>query len=111
MAFAGRLKSALYALLLAMGLLLWLVALLLFAQYLPRERISQLLDDRLDQFGRMLELARPVLEGECQGHAGSLFAAGLCDAMMRAGLDYIHANREWLEAAVAEDTVSARGTG
>lgn len=89
------------------------IALLLFAEYLPPGRVAALLDARLDEFERLARFAEGCRSDDTCTGAGSRFAAGLGDCMMRAGIEYIRGNREWLEAALAGGVTpkAKEGTG
>lgn len=76
------------------------IALLLFAEYLPVERLTELFDARMADFRRLAEQAEAMREGGCGDTPGRQFVAGLGATMVGAGLDYIQANRGWLEKSV-----------
>lgn len=76
------------------------IALLLFARWLPAERVTQLLDEREADFARVLEYLRTCAD---QADApGARFVGGLGEAMLSAGLAYIREHRDELETALAE---------
>jgi len=72
------------------------IALLVFGDYLPAQRLHELLDERCAEFSELLRLCR---EDCSEAPASARFAAGLGEAMLAAGLSYMEANRGWLEAA------------
>ncbi|WP_435104201.1 PadR family transcriptional regulator [Arhodomonas sp. AD133] len=72
------------------------IGLLHFASRLPPERLGALLDERDADFAAMLAYARSCGDDE-HLHAGERFAAGLGEAMLTAGLDYLRRERPRLE--------------
>lgn len=77
------------------------IALLLFARWLPPERVSRLLDEREADFARVLGYLRHCAD-EARG-PGERFVGGLGEAMVGAGLAYMRAHRDTLEQALDAD--------
>lgn len=82
------------------------IALLLFAEFLPVDRVCTLIDARRAEFERILELC---LDDSCEASAGARFAAGLGARMLSAGIAYMDDNRGWLEAQLAGTDAKAGG--
>jgi PadR family transcriptional regulator, regulatory protein AphA len=75
------------------------LALLIFAEYLPPERLRQVLDTRLAEIDAQL---RHIASRERVGEsAGRCFAAGFAEAVLGASRDYILEHRRSLEQAAA----------
>lgn len=85
------------------------VGLLIFSEYLSAERIRSLIDARIDEWRGMRELAQCPPDNVDSERPGVHFAAGLCDAILRAGIDYLEENREWLEASLGGGAEASRG--
>lgn len=81
---------------------------LVFAHFLPPQRLTEVLDERLREFQELRQLA-----ANCGQHCeqplppGVKFAAGLGEVTSKAAADYIAANRGWLEAAAEENSLSS----
>lgn len=76
------------------------VGLLIFSEFLPAGRIRELIDERLAEWRGMRALADCPPDALGSDNPGVRFSAGLCDAILAAGIDYLERNRGWLEAAV-----------
>jgi len=85
------------------------VGLLIFSQFLPAGRVRDLIDKRLAEWRGLQDLARCPPDTFSNDNAGARFSVGLCEAMLTAGIEYLERNRDWLEAAVAEDQAKQRG--
>jgi DNA-binding PadR family transcriptional regulator len=83
------------------------ISLLIFSEHLPGWRMSELIDERLAEWRGMRDLARCPPGNMEPGKPGVRFAMGLCDAILRAGIDYLETNRDWLESSVAVREVSS----
>lgn len=76
------------------------LSVLMFAEFLPADRLRKILDERQDEFRHQLGLAAPYLGDTSEDASiGVRFVSGLGDAVLRAVIDYIDTNRGWLEAA------------
>jgi DNA-binding PadR family transcriptional regulator len=82
------------------------VALLVFAEHQPLERVAELIDQRIAGYRELAERVQPAAESAETG-AGARFAAGFGAALARAGIRYLQENREWLEAELAAETEAA----
>ncbi|MBA1147515.1 PadR family transcriptional regulator [Ectothiorhodospiraceae bacterium WFHF3C12] len=85
------------------------VALLIFSEFLPADRIRSLIDARLDEWRGMRELAQCPPDNVSEQRAGVHFAMGLCDAILQAGVDYLERNRDWLESSLQAEAASKGG--
>lgn len=76
------------------------LSVLIFVEYLPPERLRQILDERHEEFRQQLGLAAPYLDDRSEEvSVGVRFVSGLGSAVLRAVIDYIDTNRGWLERA------------
>ena len=85
------------------------LAVLVFAQYLPPARLSEILDQRAADFHELHRIASDS-QGMCGQQPmppGVRFATGLGEAITRAAIEYIAANRNWLEEAVRQNSPSS----
>jgi hypothetical protein len=80
------------------------LALLIFAEYLPPERLRQVLDTRLAEIDAQL---RHIASRERVGEsAGRRFAAGFAEAVLSASREYIVEHRRSLEQAAASQELA-----
>jgi PadR family transcriptional regulator AphA len=78
---------------------------LVFANFLPAQRLREVLDARTSEFEQMHKLATDCGAGCSQPlPPGVRFAAGFGAAVTRAAADYIAANRDWLEASAQQNS-------
>lgn len=78
------------------------IALLVFADFLPRERLTQVLDRRLAELDAQIAyLERVPRQGDTR--VGPGFAAGFALAVLTGARDYIRANRARVEAGRDSD--------
>jgi DNA-binding PadR family transcriptional regulator len=76
--------------------------LLFFSHLLPAWRLQQIVEERLQEFDRLIELTGAWLETEGQeAPTGVQFTAGYGLAVMRAARDYIQSHRQRLSGASA----------
>ncbi len=86
------------------------VGLLVFAEHQPLERVTELIDQRIDGYQ---QLARRVQDAaQCgEASAGTRFASGFGAALANAGTQYLRENRGWLEAELAAVETEAAAIG
>lgn len=86
------------------------VALLVFAEHQPPDRVAELIDRRIEGYR---QLAQSVQEAaQCRdSSAGTRFAAGFGAALANAGIQYLRENRGWLEAELAAADTEAAAIG
>jgi PadR family transcriptional regulator AphA len=84
---------------------------LVFSQFLPPQRLRQILDERTEEFRQHRRQAMECLHDPSAAlPAGARFAAGLGDVALKAIIDYIETNRGWLEEAAGTELQSHEET-
>ncbi len=86
------------------------LAVLFFADFLPESRLSQVMNDRLEEFEGLQQLAERWLEAEgTDAPPGVRFTAGYGLAALKAACAYIRENRQLLETTTDEPATPAAG--
>jgi DNA-binding PadR family transcriptional regulator len=85
------------------------LVLMFFAEWLPPQRLREVLDAQLEEFTRLRAMIERWLSQDCSGlPAGVRFTAGYGAAVMRAAVDYLSEHRDELLSALFDPIEPAK---